>query len=55
MKKKLTKKMAVSLLKDGKVAVTGLYSQRTGKTFDATLVLDDTGQYVNYKLEFPRK
>lgn len=55
MKKKLTKKMAVSLLKDGKVAVTGLYSQRTGKTFDATLVLDDTGQYINYKLEFGRK
>lgn len=55
MKKKLTKKMAVSLLKDGKVKVTGFYSQKTGKNFDATLVLDDTGTYANYKMEFPRK
>ena len=54
-KKKLTKKMAVSLLKDGKLKVTGFYSQKTGKNFDATLVLDDTGTYVNYKMEFPRK
>lgn len=55
MKKKLTKKMAASLLSEGKVAIKGLYSKKTDKTFDATLVLDDTGKYVNYKLEFAGK
>jgi DNA topoisomerase-3 len=33
--------------------MTGLYSRKTGKTYDATVVLDDTGgKYVNFKLEF---
>lgn len=54
MKKKVTKPMAVSLLKSGKVNVKGLYSQKKDKTFDATLVLDDTGTYVNFKLDFPK-
>ncbi len=55
MKKKVTKSMAASLLKDGKVFVKGLYSQKKDKEFDAYLVLDDTGEYVNFKLEFPKK
>lgn len=55
MKKKVTKSMAVSLLKNGKVFVKGLYSQKKYKEFDAYLVLDDTGEYVNFKLEFPKK
>ena len=55
-KKKFTKEMAIALLRDGKVAVKGLYSQKSGKNYDATLLLDDTGKYVNFKLEFaPRK
>ena len=34
----------------------GLYSPKTGKTYDAVIVLDDSGgQYVNFKLEFPQK
>lgn len=53
MKKKVSKKMAESLLSKGRVSVTGLYSQKTGRNFDADLVLDDTGEYVNFKLEFP--
>ena len=52
MKKKVTKKMAASLLAKGRVAVTGLHSQKTGRNFDADLVLDDTGEYVNFKLDF---
>ena len=52
MKKKVTKKMAVSLLSKGRVAVSGLYSQKTGRNFDADLVLEDTGEYVNFKLDF---
>lgn len=55
MKKKITKSMAVSLLKDGRVFVKGLYSQKKDKEFDACLVLDDTGEYVNFQLEFPKK
>lgn len=53
-KKSLTKTMAAALLKEGRVAVSGLYSEKTGKAYDATVVLDDTGgKYVNFKLEFP--
>ena len=49
----LTAAMAAVLLKEGRVTITGLYSVKTGKTYDATVVLDDTGgQYVNFKLEF---
>lgn len=48
--------MAASLIKNGKIAVKGLYSEKSGKNYDATVCLDDTGKYVNYKLEFaPRK
>ena len=54
-KKKFTKEMAKALLTDGKVAVKGLYSQKSGRNYDATLRLDDTGTYVNFKLEFAPK
>jgi DNA topoisomerase-3 len=51
-KKELTKKTAVALLKDGKATVKGLYSEKTGKTFDAVVLLADTGgKYVNYRFE----
>ena len=34
--------------------MSGLYSEKTGKTYDAEVILDDTGgKYVNFKLEFP--
>ena len=52
-KKKLTQQMASTLLKSGKIGVKGLYSEKNGKTYDATVVLADTGdKYVNYQLEF---
>lgn len=52
-KKELTKKIAAVLLKDGRAELPGCYSEKTGKTYDAVVVLDDTGgQYVNFKLEF---
>lgn len=55
-KKALTKKIAAALLKDGRVSMTGLYSQKTGKAYDATVLLADTGgKYVNFKLEFSGK
>jgi DNA topoisomerase-3 len=51
-KKTLTAQTAAALLKDGKAAVKGLHSEKTGKTFDATVLLADTGEkYVNYRFE----
>lgn len=55
MRKKLTKKMAVALLKDGRVHVTGLYSERKGRCFDADLLMKDDGERVNYSLDFSSK
>lgn len=55
-KKTLTKTVAAALLKEGRVSMSGLYSEKTGRTYDAVVVLDDTGgKYVNFKLEFPVK
>ena len=54
--KELTKSIAAALLKKGRVKMSGLFSEKKGTTYDAVVVLDDTGKYVNYKLEFePRK
>ena len=51
-KKAFTPKIAVALLKNGKAKVKGLYSEKTGKTYDATVLLADTGgKYVNYRVE----
>ena len=55
-KQELTAAIASSLLKEGRAFVKGLYSPKTGKPYDAAIVLDDSGgQYVNFKLEFPQK
>lgn len=53
--KELTKPVAAALLKKGRVKLTGLFSEKKGVTYDAIVVLDDTGKYVNYKLEFEPK
>ena len=51
-KKAFTPKIAAALLKDGKAKVKGLYSEKTGKIYDATVLLADTGgKYVNYRVE----
>ena len=50
--KVFTTKIAAALLKDGKAKVKRLRSLRTGKTYDGTIVLADTGgKYVNYRIE----
>ena len=50
--KVFTSKIAAALLKDGKAKVKGLRSLRTGKIYDGTIVLADTGgKYVNYRIE----
>ena len=55
-KKALTRAVATELLKSGKVKLTGCFSEKTGKTYDAIVLLDDTGgKYVNFKIEFVAK
>ena len=51
----LTKKMAETLLKDGKTYASGIFSEKTGKTYDAYIVLEDDGQRSAYKLEFSKE
>ena len=53
--KELTKAVASALLKKSRVKMTGLFSEKIGVAYDATVVHDDTGKYVNYKLEFDQK
>ena len=54
-KKQPTKVVVTALLKDGRARLTGCYSEKTGKTYDATVVLEDDGQYVSFRLEFDRQ
>ena len=48
-------KIVAALLKDGKAKVKKLYSPKTGKTYDGTILLADTGgKYVNYRIAIQR-
>ena len=51
----LTKKMTATLLKDGKIPVKGIFSEKTGKSYDATLVMTDDGAKTIYSLDFGKK
>lgn len=52
-KKSITKSVATALLKIGRVNMNNLYSGKIGKTYNAIVILDDTGdKYVNFKLKF---
>ena len=54
--KELTKKIASALLKTGRVHLTGLFSEKKGVLYDATIILEDTGErFVRYKMEFDKK
>ena len=54
-KKQLTKTVAADLLNKGKASLSGCFSEKTGKTYDATVLLEDDGQWANFKLEFAKK
>ena len=55
-KKELTKNMAADLLKRGRTAVKGLWSEKRGSTYDAVVVMEDTrGKFVKFKMEFPKQ
>ena len=52
-RKELTRKIAAALLKSGRAAVSGLFSEKKGVFYDATVVMvDDGGKYVRFELEF---
>ena len=58
MKCSMTRKLATALLKNGRSHMKSLYSARTGKTFDADLVLTETvdkngARIASFQLEFP--
>ena len=50
----LTKAQASEMLQDKRVHMTGLYSEKTGRTYDAYVKLDDNGEFVRYRMEFDR-
>ena len=51
----LTREHVEKLLADGQVYMTGLYSQKTGKDYDAWVILDDNGEFVRFRIEFDRE
>ena len=43
------------LLSKGKTKVKGLYSEKKDTTYDAVIVMEDTGgKYINFKTEFTK-
>ena len=51
-RKDLDKAVAAALLNEGKLHLTGCWSEKTHKTYDATVYLEDDGEKTNYRLEF---
>ena len=50
----LTRDHVTKLLTDKQVYMTGLYSQKNGKNYDAWVILDDNGEFVRFRLKFDR-
>ena len=55
IKKLVDKKMAAELLEKGRTHVKDLYSQKTGRTFAADLLMTAEDGRANFSLEFPKK
>ena len=54
--KQMTPEIAAALLRDGRVNVQGLRSQKTGKLYDAAVLLKVDGDgNAKFSLEFPKK
>ena len=51
----LSRKMAVTLLKEGCIPVKGIFSEKTGKSYDAVLTLSDDGAKTIYALDFGKE
>ena len=50
----LTKAQASEMLQGKHVHMKKLYSEKTGRTYDAYVKLDDNGEFVRYRMEFDR-
>ena len=50
----LTKSQASEMLQGKRVHMKNLYSEKTGRTYDAYVKLDDNGEFVRYRMEFDR-
>ena len=50
----LTKKMVSALLTDRRTYASGIYSEKTGKNYDAYIILEDDGARSSYKLDFTK-
>ncbi len=48
----LNKEIVSTLLNVGKIHLKGLYSEKTGKDYDAAIILKDDGKQVRFELEF---
>ena len=48
----LTKRVAAALLKERRTFISGIYSEKTGKTYDAFLTLGDDGTRTSFGIEF---
>ena len=51
----LNDKMAERLLTDGRAYVSGIYSEKTGKKYDAYIVLSDDGEKASYNIDFGKE
>jgi DNA topoisomerase-3 len=53
-RKPLTKPMVKRFLEKGRIKAVNLYSEKKDKSYDAYIFMEDTGQYVNFRLYFPK-
>lgn len=53
--KPVSKALVQSLLKDGRANLKGCHSEKTGKLYDAVVILEDDGQDTKFRLEFPAR
>ena len=55
-KKTITKEIAKTLLSTGRIFISGLMSEKTGKPYNATIILDEKGEgYTGFRMEFEEK
>ena len=55
-KKKLTKDITIALINEGRIFMSSLHSEKTGKTYNATIILNSEGQgFPTYTMEYEKK
>ena len=56
-KKELTKAVVITLLTEGRIFMQGLHSEKTGKSYNATIILTDDkpDSYPSYSMEFEKQ